>query len=141
MIRRPPRSKRTDTLFPYTTLFRSHAFETEHVLICGAPGTGKTNMIVKMLEGIRAKGKRAIVYDTASTFVEKFYREGKDILLNPLDERSAVWSPWVDVPPDYHSDQIADSTIPDKHVDPFWPTAARGILVAVLPKLPAQGRT
>src|SRR3546814_10476747 len=25
MIRRPPRSKRTDTLFPYTTIFRSHA--------------------------------------------------------------------------------------------------------------------
>src|SRR3546814_14449894 len=25
MIRRPPRSKRTDTLFPYTTLFRSGA--------------------------------------------------------------------------------------------------------------------
>src|SRR3546814_15691023 len=27
MIRRPPRSTRTDTLFPYTTLFRSAAFE------------------------------------------------------------------------------------------------------------------
>src|SRR3546814_17700856 len=26
MIRRPPRSTRTDTLFPYTTLFRSHLF-------------------------------------------------------------------------------------------------------------------
>src|SRR3546814_1131089 len=26
MIRRPPRSTRTDTLFPYTTLFRSDAF-------------------------------------------------------------------------------------------------------------------
>src|SRR3546814_3471224 len=26
MIRRPPRSTRTDTLFPYTTLFRSGAF-------------------------------------------------------------------------------------------------------------------
>src|SRR3546814_16584692 len=25
MIRRPPRSTRTDTLFPYTTLFRSHS--------------------------------------------------------------------------------------------------------------------
>src|SRR3546814_3546218 len=25
MIRRPPRSTRTDTLFPYTTLFRSYA--------------------------------------------------------------------------------------------------------------------
>src|SRR3546814_20936377 len=28
MIRRPPRSTRTDTLFPYTTLFRSE-FETQ----------------------------------------------------------------------------------------------------------------
>src|SRR3546814_2054286 len=26
MIRRPPRSTRTDTLFPYTTLFRSHRY-------------------------------------------------------------------------------------------------------------------
>src|SRR3546814_5492211 len=37
MIRRPPRSTRTDTLFPYTTLFRSgrvaHAFDAI------APGT------------------------------------------------------------------------------------------------------
>src|SRR3546814_4047842 len=27
MIRRPPRSTRTDTLFPYTTLFRSYPFD------------------------------------------------------------------------------------------------------------------
>src|SRR3546814_5209617 len=27
MIRRPPRSTRTDTLFPYTTLVRSHALQ------------------------------------------------------------------------------------------------------------------
>src|SRR3546814_19731686 len=30
MIRRPPRSTRTDTLFPYTTLFRSRAGRAEH---------------------------------------------------------------------------------------------------------------
>src|SRR3546814_15030396 len=28
MIRRPPRSTRTDTLFPYTTLFRSFSLNT-----------------------------------------------------------------------------------------------------------------
>src|SRR3546814_17738961 len=28
MIRRPPRSTRTDTLFPYTTLFRSGTYST-----------------------------------------------------------------------------------------------------------------
>src|SRR3546814_15537913 len=30
MIRRPPRSTRTDTLFPYTTLFRSEYLTDEH---------------------------------------------------------------------------------------------------------------
>src|SRR3546814_3719798 len=30
MIRRPPRSTRTDTLFPYTTLFRSHDPQPGH---------------------------------------------------------------------------------------------------------------
>lgn len=117
------------------------AFEPEHVLLCGAPGTGKTNLIVKMLAGIRAGGKRAIVYDTAGTFVEKFYRPGVDTLLNPLDQRSASWSPWVDVPRDYHYDQIAESTIPDKTGDPFWAKAARGTLVAVLRKLAQQKHT
>src|SRR3546814_2664354 len=33
MIRRPPRSTRTDTLFPYTTLFRSSL----HILLQGTP--------------------------------------------------------------------------------------------------------
>src|SRR3546814_3165314 len=30
MIRRPPRSTRTDTLFPYTTLFRSQVYPRRH---------------------------------------------------------------------------------------------------------------
>src|SRR3546814_4157344 len=33
MIRRPPRSTRTDTLFPYTTLFRSRAFQRRFHLV------------------------------------------------------------------------------------------------------------
>src|SRR3546814_2747044 len=32
MIRLPPRSTRTDTLFPYTTLFRSEAFPSRHLV-------------------------------------------------------------------------------------------------------------
>src|SRR3546814_6256908 len=39
MIRRPPRSTRTDTLFPYTTLFRSKA--VDHLLgVLGAERRG-----------------------------------------------------------------------------------------------------
>src|SRR3546814_12493382 len=40
MIRRPPRSTRTDTLFPYTTLFRSPmAFWVDHSIAADARGT------------------------------------------------------------------------------------------------------
>src|SRR3546814_19707151 len=35
MIRRPPRSTRTDTLFPYTTLFRSLGFTVERTRTAG----------------------------------------------------------------------------------------------------------
>src|SRR3546814_19890581 len=40
MIRRPPRSTRTDTLFPYTTLFRSHELtgeSSDYVLTMDSP--------------------------------------------------------------------------------------------------------
>src|SRR3546814_16506218 len=39
MIRRPPRSTRTDTLFPYTTLFRSQA-GLIHAVLDGGHDTG-----------------------------------------------------------------------------------------------------
>src|SRR3546814_1573078 len=43
MIRRPPRSTRTDTLFPYTTLFRSHSFSFA--------GTGRRTPILVSVDG------------------------------------------------------------------------------------------
>src|SRR3546814_13205198 len=43
MIRRPPRSTRTDTLFPYTTLFRSPWRQPPRTssVSCPAPGRGE----------------------------------------------------------------------------------------------------
>src|SRR3546814_4458862 len=42
MIRRPPRSTRTDTLFPYTTLFRSdgRGFHVDGACLGGSAGAG-----------------------------------------------------------------------------------------------------
>src|SRR3546814_2746039 len=39
MIRRPPRSTRTDTLFPYTTLFRSLPLSAFHEVGLAVPST------------------------------------------------------------------------------------------------------
>src|SRR3546814_3973325 len=41
MIRRPPRSTRTDTLFPYTTLFRSDLFKNSLSLNTSAKANEK----------------------------------------------------------------------------------------------------
>src|SRR3546814_2139810 len=42
MIRRPPRSTRTDTLFPYTTLFRSvRVFDSNAILLYLGEKTGR----------------------------------------------------------------------------------------------------
>src|SRR3546814_2918984 len=52
MIRRPPRSTRTDTLFPYTTLFRSIASSTDtHAdLIEAAARAGKAIFCEKPID-------------------------------------------------------------------------------------------
>src|SRR3546814_1136853 len=45
MIRRPPRSTRTDTLFPYTTLFRSHGLDSVSVTRkCSVPARSAGRM-------------------------------------------------------------------------------------------------
>src|SRR3546814_17102546 len=41
IIRRPPRSTRTDTLFPYTTLFRSQIGDAEHGCAVELPDIGE----------------------------------------------------------------------------------------------------
>src|SRR3546814_4133147 len=53
MIRRPPRSTRTDTLFPYTTLFRSHAPDARaivHFKDAVAPGAAGEAFAVKLTD-------------------------------------------------------------------------------------------
>src|SRR3546814_15476209 len=44
MIRRPPRSTRTDTLFPYTTLFRSAAAGTAQPVPRRTPAASLTDL-------------------------------------------------------------------------------------------------
>src|SRR3546814_13558723 len=63
MIRRPPRSTRTDTLFPYTTLFRSVA---SNRLQKASGRSAKNNVTVKSwLEGPAGSGYFPVIGATA----------------------------------------------------------------------------
>src|SRR3546814_13128015 len=61
MIRRPPRSTRTDTLFPYTTLFRSQKGAT--IWFTGLSGSGKSTVAVALEKVLHAQGRLAYRLD------------------------------------------------------------------------------
>src|SRR3546814_2133096 len=68
MIRRPPRSTRTDTLFPYTTLFRSaaRAGVTGILAVAAHADTGERRCHV----GFAEAQVRGGLFDAAGTLVE-----------------------------------------------------------------------
>ena len=115
--------------------------ETDHILVCGAPGSGKGVAIKELLDQIRARGDRAILYDPSGEYVQVYYRHGKDVLLNPLDARSKPWTLWGEVKEDYDYASLAASIIPDneKLNDPFWREGPRGLFEAVAQRLAARG--
>jgi type IV conjugative transfer system coupling protein TraD len=115
--------------------------ETLHTLIGGAQGTGKSQQFFALMKQVRAQGKRAIVYDPTGEFTQAFYREGKDILMNPLDARSPNWNIWNEIEKDYHFDNLANGLIPDPaEADPFWAAAGRMVLKDVYRVLGRENR-
>src|SRR3546814_9561647 len=66
MIRRPPRSTRTDTLFPYTTLFRSVVLgaEVEHFLSLGNAADQRTaDFPARINQMLELQHRRRVRYD------------------------------------------------------------------------------
>src|SRR3546814_20000881 len=108
MIRRPPRSTRTDTLFPYTTLFRSpvkvwnaqvladsaanaHGRQAGEVLQAGPEGihivTG--DGILRLLELQKAGGQRQPVAD----FVQGWHPQSRAATITPYhDENRQIYA-------------------------------------------------
>src|SRR3546814_7863149 len=63
MIRRPPRSTRTDTLFPYTTLFRSDQREPQYPPPLGVVQRGLAAFAGTALIGHRQKSP--VIFESA----------------------------------------------------------------------------
>lgn len=106
-----------------------------HLLITGSPGSGKSTAIRDLLDQIRARRRRAIVYDLGGEYVEHYFREGYDKLLNPFDERSEHWTPWAEVRANSDYATIASSLFPPGGRDPFWADAAAALFSSTLEAL------
>src|SRR3546814_15923202 len=83
MLRRTPRSTRTDTLFPYTTLFRSGVGQSEIDII----GLADQTIVVLVPEsGDEIQHVKSGLMEIADIYViNKADREGADIFASRLE--------------------------------------------------------
>lgn len=118
--------------------------ETQHIWINGTTGAGKTVAFSDLMSQIRNKNRRAVVYDIMGVYVARFYRPGKDIILNPFDMRFPGWKPWVECHHSVDYEMLAASQIPIapgvSSEDPFWKKAARSLYSATLRRLEKEGK-
>ena len=101
--------------------------ETQHTIVSGTTGSGKTVLIADIVDQIRARGERCILYDKMGSYTRSFFAPGRDVLMNPLDARAPRWSPFFEARSLRDFDTMAAALIPQQKdtVDPFWVTAAR----------------
>ena len=101
--------------------------ETQHTIVSGTTGSGKTVLISDLVAQIRARGERCVLYDKMGTYTRSFFDADRDVLLNPLDARAPRWSPFLEARNPRDFDMMAAALIPQQKdtVDPFWVTAAR----------------
>jgi len=102
--------------------------EHEHTLIVGAPGSGKSVAFHGLIDSIRAKGQRAIIFDPELDYIRHHYDPERDVILNPFDARSPAWSPFFDArdTPDWV--KLGHAIFKDpKSGDPYWVNVARSL--------------
>ena len=101
--------------------------ETQHTIVSGTTGSGKTVLISDLVAQIRARGERCVIYDKMGTYTRCFFDPARDVLMNPLDARAPRWSPFLEARNPRDFDMMAAALIPQQKdtVDPFWVTAAR----------------
>ena len=117
--------------------------ETQHTIVSGTTGSGKTVLISDLVAQIRKRGERCVVYDKMGSYTRAFFDPERDALLNPLDARSPRWSPFYEARSPRDFDTMAAALIPQQKdtVDPFWVTAARQLFANGAGVLRARGVT
>lgn len=121
------------TCLPLGELALPFVDENKQTFAVGKPGCGKTNAFNQMILKILDLNRKAIIHDYKGDYVEKFYNPIRDILFNPLDERSVGWCLFNDCTSIMDLDAFAEALIPEATTgDPFWNDAARKVFSAIL---------
>lgn len=108
--------------------------ETSHVMIIGSAGSGKTQTLkATMLIATNNTNCKNLVHDIKGDWISEFYKEGRDLIFNPMDARSLKWTVWNDIHDIMDLKNFCNWLIPDlPNKDPFWQNSARMILESIM---------
>lgn len=102
--------------------------EIQNFAMHGTVGSGKSTLMRKILRRLRERGDLVIIYDKGCTFIEDFYDESRDKVLNALDERCPNWDMWEECRTLPELENVSSTLIPSSSgEDPFWQGSARTI--------------
>lgn len=107
--------------YPYNT-------ETEHTLLAASPGSGKTVALHTLIQSIRERGDRAVIYDPDLAFITHHYDPETDVILNCFDDRGVGWTPFADAQESHEWAKLAASLYKDpKSDDAYWTNVTRQV--------------
>ncbi len=118
----------------------SRELETNHFLLAGSTGTGKTELALAMARTLSERGERAVFIDYGANFLTRIARHG-DFILNPFDGRSACWDPWLELRTESDYMMMARAIVPEGFGESrSWHGLAQQLVAAALRASVENGR-
>ncbi|WP_165899830.1 helicase HerA-like domain-containing protein [Borborobacter arsenicus] len=104
--------------------------ETEHFLIAGGTGAGKTTILQSMMHGVIGRGDRMLALDVKGDVTARLPTRNA-ALLSLDDARSRRWDLGLDVVSREDAEELAIELIPETS-DPSWSAGARRVLACLV---------
>ena len=121
--------------------------ETEHIVILGNTGSGKSTIQRQVLYQIQERGEPAIIFDPDREYVQEFYYERRqDIILNAVDVRCPFWIPWFELRDQFKpidAASLAASIIrgrPQNDTQEYFQRNARALVRGMFEAIPVKDR-
>lgn len=104
--------------------------ETEHFLIAGGTGAGKTTILQSMMDGVIGRGDRMLAIDVKGDVTARLPTRNA-ALLSLDDARSRRWDLGLDVVSREDAEELAIELVPETS-DPSWSAGARRVLACLI---------
>jgi hypothetical protein len=105
---------------------------TRNNLTIGRPGSGKSQMIYRIIEQLREQKFRCIIHDLKGDMISNFYDEKTCLIFNPVDKRMVKWSLFKELETIIDIQSFCNALVSTEGNDPFWPESAKNLLSAIL---------